>query len=104
MFALPFDVDNVVLFIIEKENHPLSVEDSKGDKHNWGSMRKKDLANECVKQDLIPSTGNILTALDKNIIQKLISDWDYIDIIKRGQSNYVSLTTLGMAFVYEITP
>ena len=51
-----------------KEEHPLKAEESKGDGHMWGSMRKKDLANECVKQDLIPSTGNTLTALDKNII------------------------------------
>ena len=73
-------------------------------KHNWGSMRKKDLANECVKQNLLPSTGNVLTSLDKNIIQKLVNDWDYIDIEKRGQSFYVGLTTDGMAFVYEMTP
>ena len=67
-------------------------------------MKKKDLANECVKQDLLPSAGNILTSLDKNIIQKLVSEWDYITINKRGQSYYVGLTTLGMAFVYEMTP
>tara|TARA_Y100000817_G_C16829902_1_gene532993 strand:- start:712 stop:1527 length:816 start_codon:yes stop_codon:yes gene_type:complete len=87
-----------------KEDHLLQAEESKGDGHMWGSMRKKDLANECVKQDLIPSTGNILTALDKNIIQKLESDWDYIDINKLGQSHHVSLTTAGMAFVYEMSP
>ena len=73
-------------------------------KHNWGSMRKKDLASECVKQNLLPSTGNVLTSLDKNIIQKLVNDWDYIEINKRGQSYYVGLTTDGMAFVYEMTP
>ena len=73
-------------------------------KHNWGAMRKKDLAGECIKQNLLPSTGNVLTALDKNIIQKLVNDWDYIDINKRGQSYYVGLTTDGMAFVYEMTP
>ena len=41
---------------------------------------------------------------DKNIIQKLVNDWDYIDIEKKGQSFYVGLTTDGMAFVYEMTP
>ena len=64
-------------------------------------MRKKDLASECVKQNLLPSTGNVLTSLDKNIIQKLVTDWDYISINKRGQSYYVGLTTDGMAFVYD---
>ena len=73
-------------------------------KHNWGSIRKKELASECVKQNLLPSTGNVLTSLDKNIIQKLVNDWDYITIDKRGQSYYVGLTTDGMAFVYEMTP
>ena len=82
-----------------KEKHQLQ-----GGGHNWGAMRKKDLANECVKQDLLPSAGNVLTSLDKNIIQKLVSEWDYIIINKRGQSYYVGLTTLGMAFVYEMTP
>ena len=41
-------------------------------KHNWGSIRKKELASECVKQNLLPSTGNVLTSLDKNIIQKCL--------------------------------
>ena len=62
------------------------------------------MASECVKQNLLPSTGNVLTSLDKNIIQKLVNDWDYIDIEKRGQIFYVGLTTDGMAFVYEMTP
>ena len=82
-----------------KEKHQLQ-----GGGHNWGAMRKKDLSNECVKRDILPSTGNILTSLDKNIIQKLVSDWDYITIDKRGQSYYVGLTTVGMAFVYEMSP
>ena len=72
--------------------------------HNWGSMKKKDLAHECVNQTLLSSTGNVLTSLDKNIIQKLVTDWDYISINKRGQSYYVGLTADGMAFVYEMTP
>ena len=40
----------------------------------------------------------------KNIIQKLDSDWEYIAHNKLGQSHHVSLTTAGMAFIYEMSP
>ena len=82
-----------------KEKHQLQ-----GGKHSWGEMTKSALAKECVKQGVILSTGNILTSLDKNIIQKLVNEWDYITIRKVGRAYRVGLTTLGMAFVYEMTP
>ena len=69
---------------------------------------KEQQAILTVEKDTIvianPGTGNTLTSLDKNIIQKLESDWDYIDINRHGQSHHVSLTTAGMAFIYEMSP
>ena len=82
-----------------KEKHPLQ-----GGGHNWGKMTKKHLKDVCIQQGLLSAGGNPLTSLDKNIIQKLVREWDYITIDKRGRNYYVGLTTLGMAFVYEMTP
>ena len=88
-----------------KEKHQLQ-----GGKHSWGEMTKITLAKECANHQLsngetiIPPGGNILTSLDKQIIQKLEKSWDYITIRKVGNSYRVGLTTLGMAFVYEMTP
>ena len=88
-----------------KEKHQLQ-----GGKHSWGEMTKNTLAKECANHQLsngetiIPPGGNILTSLDKQIIQKLEKSWDYITIRKVGNSYRVGLTTLGMAFVYEMTP
>ena len=88
-----------------KEKHQLQ-----GGKHSWGEMTKNTLAKECANHQLsngetiIPPGGNILTSLDKQIIQKLEKSWDYITIRKVGNTYRVGLTTLGMAFVYEMTP
>ena len=87
-----------------KEKHPLQ-----GGKHSWGYMTKKAWAEECANHQLstgetiIPPDGNKLTALDKKITQPLLKDWNYITIHKVGTSKRVGLTTLGMAFVYEMT-
>ena len=55
-------------------------------------------------QGNIPYKNQVHYTIIKNIIQKLVNDWDYIEINERGQSYYVGLTTDGMAFVYEMTP
>ena len=61
------------------------------------------MAEECVNKNILPSAGNILTSLDKNIIQKLENEWDFIEIEKIGQSYYVGLTPQGEAHVHEMT-
>ena len=71
--------------------------------HIMKKIKKKQLAEECVNENVLPSAGNILTSLDKNIIQKLINDWDFIEIEKIGQSYYVGLTKAGEAHVHEMT-
>ena len=71
--------------------------------HIMKKIKKKHLAEECVNENVLPSAGNILTSLDKNIIQKLINDWDFIEIEKIGQSYYVGLTKAGEAHVHEMT-
>ena len=45
-----------------------------------------------------------LSALDKNIIQKLRDQWKYIETKKIGRNWYVRLTADGMSFVNEMTP
>ena len=75
----------------------------KDHKHIQKKIKKKQLANACVERGLLPGTGNILTALDKNIIQKLENEWDFIQIEKIGQSYYVGLTPQGEAHVHEMT-
>ena len=84
-----------------KQEHELE----KGE-HKWGYMRKNELANECIQQKIITvrEGGNKITTLDKMIIQKL-DGWDYIKIEKISHKNVnIGLTTLGMAFIYEMTP
>ncbi len=76
----------------------------KDHKHIKKKIKKKHLAEACVDQNILPSAGNILTSLDKNIIQKLITEWDFIEIEKIGQSYYVGLTNNGEAHVHEMTP
>ena len=71
--------------------------------HIMKKIKKKHLAEECVNENVLPSAGNILTSLDKNIIQKLINDWDFIEIEHIGQSYYVGLTEAGEAHVHEMT-
>ena len=71
--------------------------------HIQKKIKKKHLAEECVNQNILPSAGNILTSLDKNIIQKLVTDWDFIVMEKIGQSFYVGLTPNGEAHVHEMT-
>ena len=73
-------------------------------KHNWGGMMKTQLAKKCIDEGIIPEAGNKATSLDKKIIQKLINKWTYITITPQGRGFKVSLTTDGMAFLYEITP
>ena len=72
-------------------------------KHNWGGMMKTQLAKKCIDEGIIPEAGNKATSLDKKIIQKLINKWTYITITPSGRGFKVSLTTDGMAFLYEIT-
>ena len=71
--------------------------------HIKKKIKKKTLAHECVSKNILPSAGNILTSLDKNIIQKLENEWDFIEIEKIGQSYYVGLTPQGEAHVHEMT-
>ena len=75
----------------------------KDHKHIKKKIKKKYLAEECVNQNILPSAGNTLTSLDKNIIQKLENEWDFIQIEKIGQSYYVGLTPQGEAHVHEMT-
>ena len=75
----------------------------KAHKHIKKKIKKKHLAEECVNKNILPSAGNILTSLDKNIIQKLVTEWDFIEIEKIGQSYYVGLTNNGEAHVHEMT-
>ena len=75
----------------------------KDHKHVKKKMKKKHLAEACVNENILPSAGNILTSLDKNIIQKLVTEWDFIEIEKIGQSYYVGLTNNGEAHVHEMT-
>ena len=72
--------------------------------HIRKKIKKKQLAEECVNRNVLPSTGNTLTALDKNIIQRLQRDWDFIEIEKIGRTFYVGLTDSGEAHVHEMTP
>ena len=75
----------------------------KDHKHIQKKIKKKQLAETCIEQGILPSAGNNLTSLDKNIIQKLQSEWDFIKIEKIGQSYYVGLTPQGEAHVHEMT-
>ena len=75
----------------------------KDHEHIKKKIKKKHLAEECVNKNILPSAGNILTSLDKNIIQKLENEWDFIEIEKIGQSYYVGLTPQGEAHVHEMT-
>ncbi len=72
-------------------------------KHNWGGMMKSHLADKCVDAGAIPPAGNRKTSLDKKIIQRLLTKWTYIKITPSGRGFKVSLTTDGMAFLYEMT-
>jgi hypothetical protein len=71
--------------------------------HIKKKIKKKHLAEACVNKNILPPAGNILTSLDKNIIQKLVTKWDFIEIEKIGQSYYVGLTDNGEAHVHEMT-
>ena len=71
--------------------------------HIQKKIKKKKLAESCIEQGILPAAGNNLTSLDKNIIQKLQSEWDFIKIEKIGQSYYVGLTPQGEAHVHEMT-
>ena len=80
-----------------------------GDQHEWKGITKKHLAKECVKKDILTGDPNDigpseLSALDKNIIQKLRDQWKYIETKKIGRNWYVRLTADGMSFVNEMTP
>ena len=76
----------------------------KDSEHYWGGIMKKPLADKCANEGIIPTAGNRSTSLDKKIIQKLLNNWTYIKITPKGRGFKVSLTTDGMAFVYEMTP
>ena len=78
------------------------------DQHEWKGITKKHLAKECVKNDILTGDSNHigpseLSALDKNIIQKLRDQWKYIETKKIGRNWYVRLTADGMSFVNEMT-
>ena len=78
------------------------------DQHEWKGITKKHLAKKLIENDILTGDSkNIgpseLSALDKNIIQKLRDQWKYIETKKTGQSWYVSLTADGMSFVNEMT-
>jgi len=75
----------------------------KAHKHVKKKIKKKHLAEACVENNILPAAGNILTSLDKNIIQKLYNEWDFIEIEKIGQSYYVGLSDSGEAHVHEMT-
>ena len=75
----------------------------KDHKHIQKKIKKKQLAETCIEQGILPAAGNKLTSLDKNIIQKLVDKWDFIKIEKIGQSFYVGLTPQGEAHVHEMT-
>ena len=83
---------------------------TRGDvQHEWKGITKKHLAKECVKKDILTGDPNNigpsqLSALDKNIIQKLRDQWKYIETKKIGRNWYVRLTADGMSFVNEMTP
>ena len=67
------------------------------------------MAKECVKKNILTGDPNDigsseLSALDKNIIQKLRDQWKYIETKKIGRNWYVRLTADGMSFVNEMTP
>ena len=75
----------------------------KDHEHIKKKIKKKQLAKACIEKGILPQAGNILTSLDKNIIQKLENEWDFIEIEKIGQSYYVGLTPQGEAHVHEMT-
>ena len=80
-----------------------------GDQHEWKGITKKRLAIKLVTKNILPGDPkNVgpreLSALEKNIIQKLRDQWKYIETEKTGQSWYVRLTDHGMSFVNEMTP
>ena len=75
----------------------------KDHEHIKKRIKKKQLAESCIEQGILPAAGNKLTSLDKNIIQKLADKWDFIKIEKIGQSFYVGLTPQGEAHVHEMT-
>ena len=75
----------------------------KDHKHIQKKIKKKQLAAACIEKGVLPGAGNILTSLDKNIIQKLENEWDFILVEKIGQSYYVGLTPQGEAHVHEMT-
>ena len=75
----------------------------KDHEHIKKKIKKKQLAKVCIEKGILPQAGNILTSLDKNIIQKLKNEWDFIEIEKIGQSYYVGLTDNGEAHVHEMT-
>tara|TARA_B100001750_G_scaffold238230_1_gene244469 strand:+ start:163 stop:942 length:780 start_codon:yes stop_codon:yes gene_type:complete len=75
----------------------------KDHEHMKKKIKKKQLAELCIEQGILPAAGNNLTSLDKNIIQKLEKDWDFIEVEKIGQSYYVGLTPQGEAHVHEMT-
>ena len=64
----------------------------KDHEHIKKKIKKKQLAKACIEKGILQQAGNILTSLDKNIIQKLKNEWDFIEIEKIGQSYYVGLT------------
>tara|TARA_Y100000590_G_scaffold449443_1_gene587554 strand:- start:146 stop:952 length:807 start_codon:yes stop_codon:yes gene_type:complete len=72
-------------------------------KHNWGGMMKSHLADKCADEGIIPSDGNRPSSLDKKITQNLLKKWTYITIAPQGRGFKISLTTDGMAFLYEMT-
>jgi len=72
--------------------------------HKWGYMTKTQLKNECVKRGVLVQHSSVLSSLNKLIIEKLITNWNYIKIKKDSTRYLVSLSTDGMAFMYEMTP
>jgi len=74
------------------------------DDHKWGYMTKTQLKNECLKRNVLTDHSSTLSSLNKLIIEKLITNWNYIKIEKVGTHYRVSLSTDGMAFMYEMTP
>ena len=75
-------------------------------KENSGrrGIKKKHLAEICEKEKLIEFSGTSpqskLTALDRQILQKLKDRWKAVHIEKVGQNYYVTLTEEGKWFEY----
>jgi hypothetical protein len=86
-----------------ENEHGCTRECKKDHKHIKKKIKKKHLAAACIEKGVLPGAGNILTSLDKNIIQKLENEWDFILVEKIGQSYYVGLTPQGEAHVHEMT-